>query len=1250
MQIKRVFVEKKEGFNGEAIRLQAELMENLGLESLKQVRILNRYDLSGVSEEELASAVVNVLSEPNMDIVYLEGPDFLGNQVFAYEYLPGQYDQRADSAAQSIQLLTEGDKPLVRFATVVALAGVNAKEAEQVKDYLINPVDSREASLDVPESIAIASEEPDDVIRLSGFIEKSKEEIELLQEDLGLAMSKEDLLFCQSYFREEGRDPSITEIKVIDTYWSDHCRHTTFMTVLDEITFPESVYGEKLKETYKDYLDVRADVYGEREKDICLMDLAVIAMKKLKKDGILNNLDESDEINACSIEVPVEIDGETVPYLVMFKNETHNHPTEIEPFGGAATCLGGAIRDPLSGRSYVYQAMRVTGSADPRVSIEETIAGKLPQRKICQEAAHGYSSYGNQIGLATGKVEEIYHPGYMAKRMEVGAVVGAAPKENVVREKPVDGDLVVLVGGRTGRDGCGGATGSSKEHDEESILTCGAEVQKGNPPTERKIQRLFRNANCSKLIKKCNDFGAGGVCVAIGELTDGLVLNLDKVPKKYEGLDGTELAISESQERMAVVLAPADVAKFEEYCAEENLESSVVATVTDEPRLIMNWRNDTIVDLKRSFLDTNGVKQHINVAIEDIKKADYFKSDESFTAETWKKTWVERLSELNTGSQKGLVERFDSTIGAGSVLMPFGGNFAATPSEGMVAKIPLDAGSTDDATAMSFGFDPYLSSESPYLGAMYAVAHSVVKSVCMGVDYRDIRLSFQEYFERLGDSPLKWGKPLAALLGAYKAQRELAVAAIGGKDSMSGTFKDLHVPPTLISFVCAPVKASKVVSAELRTVGAKLYYLPLPKKGDAGLAHEIDFTTLKENLSSLNGLMQAGNIEAAMSVGAGGLAETLSKMAFGNRLGIEYEAKLSLLNERSLGGIVLSTVSDLSEHFAGRLQSIGTVLEDRVIRIGGEELFLGEVYQANSKVLNKVYPQTSTANVPKARQLSYLKRSERTPAVNIGKPRVFIPAFPGTNCEIDSKRAFELAGADASVQIFRNLSKEDIHESILRMEKEIRQSNIVMIPGGFSAGDEPEGSAKFIAAVFKNPRIKEAVSDLIENRDGLMLGICNGFQALVKLGLLPYGSIRELSDTDPTLTFNTLGRHVACYVETRVSSVLSPWMANVKVGEKHKIAISHGEGRFVADEQLLKTLIDSGQVSTQYVDHLGMATHRAPFNPNGSVMAIEGISSADGRILGKMGHSERTGEDIARNIPGAKDQQLFAAGVKYFSL
>ncbi len=1250
MQIKRVFVEKKEGFNGEAVRLLAELKENLGLKDLSQVRILNRYDLSGLSGVELDSAIVNVLSEPNMDAVYREEPDFSGSQVFAYEYLPGQYDQRADSAAQCIQLLTEGEKPLVRFATVAALKGVNAEEAEQVKAYLINPVDSREASLSVPESIAIASEKPADVMRLDGFNAKSKEEIESLQEELGLAMSKEDLLFCQSYFQEESRDPSITEIKVIDTYWSDHCRHTTFMTVLDEISFPDSAYGEKLKETYQDYLAVRDDVYGEREKDICLMDLAVIAMKKLKKDGILNNLDESDEINACSIEVPVTIDGETVPYLVMFKNETHNHPTEIEPFGGAATCLGGAIRDPLSGRSYVYQAMRVTGSADPRVSIDETIAGKLPQRKICQEAAHGYSSYGNQIGLATGKVEEIYHPSYLAKRMEVGAVVGAAPKENVVREKPVDGDLVVLVGGRTGRDGCGGATGSSKEHDEESILTCGAEVQKGNPPTERKIQRLFRNADCSKLIKKCNDFGAGGVCVAIGELTDGLVINMDKVPKKYEGLDGTELAISESQERMAVVLSPADVARFEEYCAQENLESSVVATVTEEPRLIMNWRNDTIVDLKRSFLDTNGVKQHISAAIEDVATQDYFLADECFTMENWKKAWVDRLSELNVGSQKGLVERFDASIGAGSVLMPYGGSFAATPSEGMVAKIPLDAGATDDATAMTFAYDPYLSSESPYLGAMYAVAHSVVKSACLGVDYRDMRLSFQEYFERLGNDPVKWGKPLAALLGAFKAQRELEIAAIGGKDSMSGTFKDLHVPPTLISFGCAPMKASKVVSAELKTVGAKLYFLPLPKKGGAGLAHEIDFTTLKENLRSLNGLMQKGHIEAAMSVGAGGLAETMSKMAFGNRLGIEYVAEIALLNERTLGGMVLAATADITEAFSGRLQAIGTVLEDRVIRIGGEELFLGEIFQANSKVLDKVYPQTSKAEVPKARQLSYLKRSERTPAVNIGKPKVFIPAFPGTNCEIDSKRAFELAGAEASVQIFRNLSKEDVHESILRMEQEIRQANMVMMPGGFSAGDEPEGSAKFIAAVFKNHRIKEAVSDLIENRDGLMLGICNGFQALVKLGLLPYGSIRELSDEDPTLTFNTLGRHVACYIETRVSSVLSPWMMNVEVGEKHKIAISHGEGRFVADEKTLKTLIDNGQVATQYVDHLGVATHRAPYNPNGSVMAIEGISSADGRILGKMGHSERTGEDIARNIPGAKDQQLFAAGVKYFSL
>ncbi len=1250
MQIKRVFVEKKEGFNGEAIRLLAELRENLGLGSLNEVRILNRYDLSGITEEQLSSVITNVLSEPNMDQVYYEEPDFEGSQVFAYEYLPGQYDQRADSAAQCIQLLTEGERPLVRFATVIAVVGASIEETEKIKNYLINPVDSREASLAMPDSIAIESEEPADVKRLEGFTSMQKEEIEALQEELGLAMSKEDLLFCQSYFKAEGRDPSITEIKVIDTYWSDHCRHTTFMTVLDKISFPESPYGEKIKETYQDYLAVRDDVYGSRKKDICLMDLAVIAMKKLKKDGVLDNLDESDEINACSIEVPVEIDGKIVPYLVMFKNETHNHPTEIEPFGGAATCLGGAIRDPLSGRSYVYQAMRVTGSADPRVSIEDTILGKLPQRKICQEAAHGYSSYGNQIGLATGKVEEIYHPGYMAKRMEVGAVVGAAPKENVVRENPLAGDLVVLVGGRTGRDGCGGATGSSKEHDEDSILTCGAEVQKGNPPTERKIQRLFRNPDCAKLIKKCNDFGAGGVCVAIGELTDGLVIDLDKVPKKYDGLDGTELAISESQERMAVVLAPSDVPSFEKYCAMENLESSVVATVTEEPNLVMNWRNDTIVDLKRSFLDTNGVKQHIEARIADVDAEEYFKASEDFTEKTWKKVWVERLSSLGAGSQKGLVERFDSSIGAGSVLMPFGGKFMATPSEGMVAKIPTEAGTTDDATAMSFAYDPYLTSENPYLGAMYAVAHSVVKSVCMGVNYKDMRLSFQEYFERLGSDSQKWGKPLAALLGAYKAQRELEIAAIGGKDSMSGTFKDLHVPPTLISFGCAPVKASKVISSELKTVGAGIYYLPLPKMGGDHMAQEIDFALLKDNLDAVHQLIEEGRLDAAMSIGSGGLAETLSKMAFGNRLGFEYEADIQLLNERTLGGIVLSAVSDISDAFAGRLVRLATVLNERVIRLMGEELFLGEVFQANSRVLDKVYPQVSKVEVPKARQLSYLKRSEKTPSVNIGKPRVFIPAFPGTNCEIDSKRAFEKAGAETSVQIFRNLSKEDIHESILRMEQEIHKANIVMIPGGFSAGDEPEGSAKFIAAVFKNPRIKEAVSDMLENRDGLMLGICNGFQALIKLGLLPYGEIRELSADDPTLTFNTLGRHIACYVETRVSSVLSPWMSNVEVGEKHKIAISHGEGRFVASDAMLKTLIDNGQVATQYVDHLGVATHRAPHNPNGSVMAIEGITSADGRILGKMGHSERTGEDIAKNIPGAKDQKLFAAGVKYFKL
>ncbi len=1254
MSVVRVFVEKKEGFNGQAVRLLQELRENLSLSSLKGLRLINRYDISGLDPEELSGVIRNVLSEPNMDQVFLETLQVEDAPLFAMEYLPGQYDQRADSAAQCMEILTEGKRPLVRFATVVVLPGATNKEVEKIKNYLINPVDSREAILEKPETLDLFWSEPPDVKVMDGFCQMTAETLSEWKDHVGLAMSTEDVLFCQDYFRKEGRDPSMTEIRVIDTYWSDHCRHTTFTTVLELIHFPASSYGKRLQDAYALYLDTRKKVYGELEKkrDVTLMDMAVIAMKRLKQQGVLDNLDESDEINACSIEVEIEVDGQRIPYLVMFKNETHNHPTEIEPFGGAATCLGGAIRDPLSGRSYVYQAMRVTGSADPRASMASTLPGKLPQRKICQEAAHGYSSYGNQIGLATGKVEEIYHPGYMAKRLEVGAVVGAAPKDQVMRQKPVDGNVVVLVGGKTGRDGCGGATGSSKEHDEASLYTCGSEVQKGNPPTERKIQRLFRNPDCSRLIRKCNDFGAGGVCVAIGELADGLTIDLDAIPKKYEGLDGTELAISESQERMAVVLDAQDWDVFRDFCKNENLEATVVAKVQDSPRLVMTWRGKRIVDLAREFLDTNGVTQHQQVRVEDVSEPlRYFMPDQAFTRATWKTAWLERLKELNVGSQKGLVERFDASIGASSVLLPFGGAFLGSPTEGMVAKIPLDQGETDDATAMTFAFDPYLLEESPYLGAMYAVTHSVIKSVCLGAHPDHIRLSFQEYFERLGDDERRWGQPFSALLGALKAQLSLGVAAIGGKDSMSGTFKDIHVPPTLISFSCSPVKASQVVSSEWKKVGSGVYYLPLPLVESEECSREIDFSLLRENLLTLHDCMQKNLILACSSVASGGLVETISKMAFGNRLGVELSIEVSLLNEKTVGGLILESKDDLSLIFpGGRMLRIGTVLEERVIRLEGEELFLGEAYAVWNQVLASVYPQISKEIVPRPRQLSYAKRSDMKPAISVAKPRVFIPAFPGTNCEIDSMRAFEKAGAKTQIQIFRNLNQEEIQSSLVEMEKNIRASNIIMIPGGFSAGDEPEGSAKFIAAVFRNPRIKEAVSDLLENRDGLMLGICNGFQALVKLGLLPYGYIQEIGDDDPTLTFNTLGRHVASVVSTRVSSVLSPWMMHMELGDRHKIAISHGEGRFVASEAMVSDWVQRGQIATQYVDHLGMATHLPPANPNGSVMAIEGLTSKDGRIFGKMGHSERVGVHIAKNIPGEKDQRLFEAGVKYFSL
>ena len=1246
MGIDRVYVEKKQGFDGQALRLLKELKENLELERLTGLRILNRYDIEGLTGVQLEQAVRLVLSEPNQDVVYYEDlPAQPDDQVVGICYLPGQYDQRADSAAQCIQLITQQEAPVVETARIYVLEGADQEEAGRVLDYLLNPVDSRPASLDKPRQLGTPAGVPADVEVLEGFNDLGPQQLEEFLRQRGLAMGQEDLAFCQNYFRSLGRVPTITEIRVIDTYWSDHCRHTTFHTVLEKVDFSDDREGRLAAPVFEEYLKLRSGLYGEKAEDrpVCLMDLAVIGMKELKRQGKLPDLDVSDEINACSIVVPAEVDGRQEDWLVMFKNETHNHPTEIEPFGGAATCLGGAIRDPLSGRAYVYQAMRVTGSGDPRVPVSETLPGKLPQRRITTEAAHGYSSYGNQIGLATGCVEEFYHPGFVAKRMEVGAVVGAVPRDQVVRQVPKPGDVVILVGGPTGRDGCGGATGSSREHDEDSILTCGAEVQKGNPPVERKLQRLFKDPECSRLILKCNDFGAGGVSVAVGELTGSLRIHLDRVPLKYQGLDGTELAISESQERMAVVVSRENADRFIELADRENLEAVVVADVTANGRLEMIWRGKTIVELDRDFLDTNGVRQYARALVSaDPEAPDYFSWDCRFSQEDWKGDWLGRMGDLRVSSRRGLVERFDSTIGSATVLMPLGGKYQATPTEGMAAKLPVE-GSTETATVMTFGYDPWLMEWSPFLGAQHAVAESAVKAVCLGADWRSLRLSFQEYFEKLGDDPRRWGKPLSALLGALSAQLGLGLAAIGGKDSMSGTFRDLSVPPTLISFACGAARAGNLRSHELRRVGSRLFYIPCPRDEQ----FRILFDILIRNLDLVRDGLADGRILSAAPVKGGGLAETISKMAFGNRLGVELEVPAPLLGLPDPGGMVLELAEEIPE-----LKGIflGRVLEAQVIRLEGEELFLGEVLSAWENPLSGVFPPRPDTWPEPARQLSWSRPSGMSPRVGDSRPRVFIPVFPGTNCEYDSARAFARAGGDPVSLVFRNRNPEQVEESIQAMAREIRRSRIIMIPGGFSAGDEPDGSGKFIAAVFRSPRIREEVMELLNGRDGLILGICNGFQALIKLGLLPYGEIRDLEPEDPTLTYNTIGRHISGYVSTRVSSVLSPWLSETSLGDMHRIAVSHGEGRFVATDEAMDRLIAAGQVATQYVDALGMAASRPPYNPNGSLMAVEGISSPDGRILGKMGHSERVGDHVAVNLPGPGDQGIFRAGVRYFSL
>lgn len=1251
MSIKRLFVEKKKGFDIEAREKKQDLIENLGLTCLTNVRVINRYDIDGLSDAELEAVLPCVFAEPQVDNVVRENIEIpKEDKYFAVEYLPGQFDQRADSAAQCTQIMTGGEKPIVRTAKIIVLSGdISDEELRMVEHYTVNPVESRLASMDKPETLSDKTDEPKDVKIIDGFIDMDDAALDKMIKDLGLAMDEDDIKFCRDYFKNtEKRDPSLTEIRMIDTYWSDHCRHTTFGTKLNNI----KIKNEFIKGVYNDYLESRKFVYGEKKKNICLMDVATIAVKELKKRGILTALDESEEINACSIEVEVDMtDGTKEDWLVMFKNETHNHPTEIEPFGGAATCLGGAIRDPLSGRSYVYQAMRVTGAGDPRKTLKEMLEGKLPQRKLVLGAAHGYSSYGNQIGLATGVVNEIYDEGYVAKRMEIGAVIAATPKDHVIREVPEPGDIVILLGGMTGRDGCGGATGSSKAHDSSSLETCGAEVQKGNPPVERKLQRLFRKKEVTTLIRRCNDFGAGGVSVAIGELADGLTINLDKVPKKYEGLDGTELAISESQERMAVVVRSKDADKFIAEADKENLDAVIVAEVTESPRLVMNWRGKTICDISREFLNTNGAEKNADAEITtDDFSTDVleFKADGS----TYKEKILNMMSDLNVCSQKGLAERFDSTIGGNTVFMPFGGKYQLTPQQNMVAKIPVLGKETNTATVMAYGYNPRLSKFNPFMGAVYAVVDSVTKAVCAGADYKDIYLTFQEYFEKLGTDPKRWGKPLAALLGGYYAQEKLSLAAIGGKDSMSGSFNDIDVPPTLTSFAVAPLDARRAVSSEFKGANNLVFWLR-PKYDENGMP---EFESLKQLYDMLYMMMSDTKIKlikSAYAVGFGGVMEAVSKMAMGNKLGFEFTdcCDKSELFKAWYGSVIIEVDGVKASGTLGdnvEAIKLGHTSADGVIKICGEDIAIDEIISAWEKPLEGVYPTSAKYDDKGMRTFSFGERNTSAPAIKTAKPRVFIPAFPGTNCEYDSARVFERAGGVADVQIFRNLKQSHVEESIDRFVKSVNEAQIIMFPGGFSGGDEPDGSGKFIKAAFENEKLKEAVMELLNKRDGLILGICNGFQALIKLGLVPYGEIREVDDTCPTLTFNTIGRHVSQIVSTRVASVKSPWLAGANVGDIHQIAVSHGEGRFVASDEVIAEMEKNGQIATQYVDLNGNPTYEMPYNPNGSYYAIEGITSPDGRVLGKMGHSERIGGSVYKNIVGETDQKLFESGVKYF--
>ncbi len=1231
MAVFRIFVEKKPGFDVEARQLLADINGLLQIGSVEKVRLLNRYDVEGIDRALFDQCVPIVFSEPQVDRA-TEEMDVPGALVFASEYLPGQYDQRADSCAQCIQFVSQGERPTVRTAQIYALYGnIRPEELAAIKKYVINPVESREASLESYDTLQVQYDIPTQVETLEGFTQLDEEGLAQFIRTYGLAMDQDDIRFCRDYFRQEGRQPTITEIRMIDTYWSDHCRHTTFSTIIDQV----EIGDEAAQKSFAMYQNLRGEVYaGRQEKPMTLMDLATIGAKYLKKTGALTDLDESEEINACSVKIDVEVEGEIQQWILMFKNETHNHPTEIEPFGGAATCIGGAIRDPLSGRSYVYQAMRVTGAADPRKPIDETLPGKLPQRKIVQTAAAGYSSYGNQIGLATGLVHEIYHPGYVAKRMEIGAVVGAAPAENIRRERPQPGDAIILLGGRTGRDGCGGATGSSKAHTQQSLETCGAEVQKGNAPEERKIQRLFRDKAVTRLIKRCNDFGAGGVSVAIGELADGLDIDLNRVTKKYEGLDGTELAISESQERMAVVVAAKDVEEFLQRAADENLEATVVAQVTEEPRLVMRWNGNTIVDLSRAFLNSNGAEKHIGVKIE----APSLEEEEHLAATG--ANYKEVLGRLNVCSEKGLIQRFDSTIGAGTVLMPLGGKNQITPAQAMAAKIPVLGRETKTCSVMAYGFDPFLSQQSPYRGAYQAVVESVCKLTATGASHKNCHLTFQEYFERLGTAPERWGKPMAALLGALEAQKQLKAGAIGGKDSMSGSFDDIDVPPTLVSFAIAAANTDNLISPEFKQAGSRVVLVQAQAEG--ALFQE---ESLLHTLDTVEQLIAQKKVRSAYVPGAGGIGAAIAVMCFGNGLGFAYDRAENLF-DTVRGAFLLELTEDAP--LVGEL--VGHTMEEPAIAFpGGETLPLAELQAAYEATLEPIFPckTESQGQVP---VYSYQTTQRVAPAVRVAKPHVLIPVFPGTNCEFDTARAFQKAGAEPEILVLKNLTPAQLTESVERMEQAIGRSQILALPGGFSGGDEPDGSAKFITAFFRNPRITQAVHALLQQRDGLMLGVCNGFQALIKLGLLPYGEIRDLGEEDATLTYNVIGRHQSGLVHTRVCSNKSPWLMLHEVGQVHTIAISHGEGRFVAPQSLIDQLAANGQIATQYVDLAGDPTMDVAFNPNGAYQAIEGITSPDGRVFGKMGHTERHGDNLYKNVPGDRDQRIFEGAVQYYAL